>query len=248
MYFLNMFRSMSVLNTCARCVVSWWRRSAESKMGNVIKFSLSSSSFAPAPIPQQRIGIPPLNTLVLILVQTGTKNWDPRRRKRNLQKSCKSQLNILALVLFWFPLSCSPDLSCCRLLLMKACFPKSFLLFRFLLCPLCFDLRILPKCCSSLPSLSTYFPASIFCICAPDMFLFAFCWCFSGCSWYIWARPSKVQTALAPCKHAFSTHSHGSRHLPLLWQMENPKFWPETGPNYLSNMKTKHVGITICVW
>ena len=90
---------------------------------------------------------------------------------------------------------------------MKACFPKSFLLFRFLLCPLCFDLRILPKCCSSLPSLSTYFPASIFCICAPDMFLFAFCWCFSGCSWYIWARPSKVQTALAPCKHAFSTHS-----------------------------------------
>ena len=57
------------------------------------------------------------------------------------------------------------------------------------------------------------------------MFLFAFCR-FHGVQLIYFPGPTKVQPAPPPCKHAFSTHSDRSKHLPGLWQMENPKFWP----------------------
>ena len=66
---------------------------------------------------------------------------------------------------------------------------------------------------------------SIFSICA----LFAFCCCFSQCSWYICPAPWKFRRA-PPCKHAFSTLGR-IKTFALLWQMEKPGIWPFQAKN-----------------
>ena len=59
--------------------------------------------------------------------------------------------------------------------------------------------------------------------------LFAFCCCFSQCSWYICPAPWKFRRA-PPCKHAFSTLGR-IKTFALLWQMEKPGIWPFQAKN-----------------
>ena len=93
-------------------------------------------------------------------------------------------------------------------------FSKSFLLFHFLLCPLCFDLRILPLSVVPLPAPWTHLhPAPIFCLFSPDMFLFALCWCFSTVQLIYLPGPTKVQTALLVVNMLFPTHTRADQNI-----------------------------------